>query len=140
VRPRIAVVEGDDLLPRLAELRAAGERFLHLDKGMPLDGIEPLTANAYLGGWGIAEALRRGADIVITGRVTDAALTLGPLILGWRRRPNSGVARRRARDRAARLRRNCLVIGATFDLANVDPIVEHYGRDVRDHQTSGTGG
>ncbi len=87
VRPRIAVVEGDDLLPRLAELRAAGERFVHLDKQVPLDGIEPLTANAYLGGWGIAEALGRGADIVITGRVTDAALVVGPAAwrFGWRR-------------------------------------------------------
>jgi Acyclic terpene utilisation family protein AtuA len=87
VRPRIAVVDGDDLLPRLAELRAAGERFVHLDKQVPLDGIEPLTANAYLGGWGIAEALGRGADIVITGRVTDASLVVGPAAwrFGWRR-------------------------------------------------------
>lgn len=87
VRPRIAVVEGDDLLPRLAELRAAGERFVHLDRGVPLDGLEPLTANAYLGGWGIAEALGRGADLVITGRVTDAALVVGPAAwrFGWRR-------------------------------------------------------
>ena len=48
---------------------------------------EVLTANAYLGGWGIAEALARGADIVITGRVTDAALTVGPAAWqhGWRR-------------------------------------------------------
>ena len=46
-----------------------------------------VTANAYLGGWGIAEALRRGADVVVTGRVTDAALTLGPAAwrFGWRR-------------------------------------------------------
>ena len=78
---RIAVVEGDDLTPRLAELRAAGERFAHLDKKVPLAG-EPLTANAYLGGWGIAEALRRGADIVVTGRVSDAALVVGPA--AWR--------------------------------------------------------
>jgi len=87
VRPRIAVVDGDDLMPRLAELRAAGERFMHLDKRVPLDGIEPLTANAYLGGWGIAEALGRGADIVITGRVTDASLVVGPAAwrFGWRR-------------------------------------------------------
>jgi hypothetical protein len=90
VAPRIAVVEGDDLLPRLAELQAApggGERFVHLDKGIALGGIEPLTANAYLGGWPIAEALARGADIVITGRVTDAALVVGPAAwrFGWRR-------------------------------------------------------
>ena len=82
---RIAVLEGDDLMPRLPELRAAGERFVHLDKNAPFDfgaGREPLTANAYLGGWGIAEALRRGADIVVTGRVSDAALVVGPA--AWR--------------------------------------------------------
>ena len=81
VAPRIAVVEGDDLVPRLGELRAAGERFVHLDKGVALER-EPLTANAYLGGWAIAEALRRGADIVVTGRVSDAALVVGPA--AWR--------------------------------------------------------
>ncbi|MGZ3430192.1 MAG: acyclic terpene utilization AtuA family protein, partial [Polyangia bacterium] len=90
VRARIAVVEGDDLMPRLGELRAAGERFTHLDKGTPFPfdaGADPLTANAYLGGWGIAEALGRGADIVVTGRVSDAALVVGPSAwrFGWAR-------------------------------------------------------
>jgi hypothetical protein len=90
VRARIAVVEGDDLMPRLSELRAGGERFAHLDKGTPFHfnaGADPLTANAYLGGWGIAEALERGADIVVTGRVSDAALVVGPSAwrFGWKR-------------------------------------------------------
>lgn len=87
VRARIAVVEGDDLLPRLGELRAAGERFVHLDRGEPLPDEGVVTANAYLGGWGIAEALARGADVVITGRVTDAALVVGPAAwkFGWKR-------------------------------------------------------
>src|SRR5580700_2203101 len=59
----------------------------HLDTGEPLGDRPVITANAYLGGWGIAEALARGADIVITGRVTDAALALGPAAWrhGWRR-------------------------------------------------------
>jgi hypothetical protein len=85
VAARIAVVEGDDLMPRLGELRTAGERFVHLDKNVPFAfdaGRDPLTANAYLGGWGIAEALHRGADIVVTGRVSDAALVVGPA--AWR--------------------------------------------------------
>jgi hypothetical protein len=59
---RIAHVEGDDLLARAGELGLGS----------------PLTANAYLGGWGIAECLRAGADIVVTGRVTDASLVVGP--------------------------------------------------------------
>lgn len=86
-KARIAVVEGDDLLPRLGALQADGERFVHLDRGVPLGAREVLTANAYLGGWGIAEALGRGADVVVTGRVSDAALVVGPAAwrYGWRR-------------------------------------------------------
>jgi hypothetical protein len=86
-RVRIAYVEGDDLMPRLDELRAAGETFTNLDTGEPLDsfGAAPLTANAYLGGRGITAALAAGADVVITGRVTDAALVVGPAAWwhGW---------------------------------------------------------
>src|SRR3989442_1920151 len=84
VRARIAHVEGDDLLPRLAELQAQGVELRHLDKGPPLAALDKqvVTANAYLGAWGIVEALRRGADVVICPRVTDAALTLGPA--AWR--------------------------------------------------------
>lgn len=78
----VAHVEGDDLLGRLdgIELRDA-------DTGEPLGQTHPITANAYLGGWGIAEALSRGADIVVTGRVTDAALVVGPAAWrhGWKR-------------------------------------------------------
>ncbi|EYF03211.1 acyclic terpene utilization AtuA family protein [Chondromyces apiculatus] len=78
--PRVAVVEGDDLAPRLDELQRAGNAFTHLDRGTPLAraGGMPVTANAYLGAWGIREALVGGADIVVTGRVADAALVLGP--------------------------------------------------------------
>jgi len=78
--PRIAYVEGDDLLERLDDLQDEGHEFRNLDRGTPLAaaGITPLTANAYLGGWGIAEALAAGADVVVTGRVTDAALVIGP--------------------------------------------------------------
>jgi hypothetical protein len=80
LKARIAHIEGDDLLPRLDELQAAGHELKHLDSGKPLAalGRAPLTANAYLGGWGIAEALGQGADIVICPRVTDAALVVGP--------------------------------------------------------------
>ena len=76
--PVIAYVEGDDLLPRLEELKAAGVELVHMETGVPLGDRQVMTANAYLGGWGIADALDRGADIVITGRVTDAALVVGP--------------------------------------------------------------
>ena len=76
---RVAYIEGDDLMPRLSDLQAAGVAFTHLEtrQRMADAGVQPVTANAYLGGWGIASALRRGADVVITGRVTDAALVVG---------------------------------------------------------------
>lgn len=85
--PLVAHLEGDDLLPRLPELAARGERLAHISTGQPLagSGVEPLTANAYLGGWGIAAALEAGADVVICGRVTDASLVVGPAAwaFGW---------------------------------------------------------
>jgi hypothetical protein len=85
--PALGVVDGDDLLPRLDEVLAAGVPFAHLDDGRPLREIREriVAANAYLGAWPIAEALGAGAQIVVTGRITDAALTVGPLVHehGW---------------------------------------------------------
>lgn len=86
--PTIAYVDGDDLLPRLADLVAAGVDLAHFVTGEPVGDISRfVSANAYLGCWGIVEALRRGADIVITGRVTDAAVVCGPAAWyhGWAR-------------------------------------------------------
>ncbi len=84
---RIAVVSGDDLLPRLDELFAAGHTLNHLDTGTPLSDIRDriVSANAYLGAKPIAEVLTQGAEIVITGRVADASLTVGPAAheFGW---------------------------------------------------------
>lgn len=75
----VAHVEGDDLMPRLPQLLERGHEFANIDTGIPLrdKDVEPVSANAYLGGWGIASALARGADVVVTGRVTDAALVVG---------------------------------------------------------------
>ncbi|MBI5594266.1 MAG: DUF1446 domain-containing protein [Deltaproteobacteria bacterium] len=80
LHPAVAAVTGDDLLARLPDLQARGEAFTHLDSGMDLAGAagSPITANAYLGGWGIAKALEQGADIVVGGRIADAALVAGP--------------------------------------------------------------
>lgn len=83
----IATVSGDSVLERIDELRAAGEPLAHMDSGEDIASVRErmLFANAYLGAQPIAEALARGADIVLTGRVADAALTLGPLAyeFGW---------------------------------------------------------
>src|SRR4051812_11594180 len=78
LRVNVAHVEGDDLMPQVADLRGAdGGGLANLDTGAALTG-DPVTANAYLGGWGIAAALDAGAQVVVTGRVTDAALVIGP--------------------------------------------------------------
>src|SRR5207237_3398373 len=80
VRASVAHIEGDDLLPRLGELQAAGHELRNLDTGRSLAeaGVEPVSANVYLGAWGIVEALKAGADIVVCPRVTDASLVVGP--------------------------------------------------------------
>ena len=85
--PTIAYVDGDDLLPRLDELTATGALRPFGPDGDLGDPAGYLTANAYLGCWGIVDALERGADIVVTGRVTDAAVTCGPAAHhhGWAR-------------------------------------------------------
>ena len=76
--PTIAWIDGDDLLPRAQDLVATGALLSFEADGELGDPAAYLTANAYLGCWGIVAALNRGADIVVTGRVTDAAVTCGP--------------------------------------------------------------
>jgi hypothetical protein len=78
----IATVAGDDLLPRLDALLAAGHTLTNLDTGEPITTIRDrvVSANAYLGARPIVEALRGGAAVVITGRVADASLTLAPAV------------------------------------------------------------
>ena len=84
----VAHVEGDDLFARIGELREAGQPLDHLDTGQPLATAtgEVVSANAYLGGWPIVEALRGGADVVVCPRVTDASLVVGPAAWhhGWK--------------------------------------------------------
>jgi Acyclic terpene utilisation family protein AtuA len=82
---RVSHVEGDDVFGRLDALQQAGHSLPNLTSGEPLSSWshQPLTANAYLGGFGIARALAHGADIVITGRVADASLVVGPAAWWW---------------------------------------------------------
>lgn len=84
VAPTVASVAGDDLIDRLDE---PSLRSLADGTPLPESPITPITANAYLGSWGIAAALDRGADVVVTGRVTDAAVVMGPAAhhFGWAR-------------------------------------------------------
>jgi hypothetical protein len=84
---KIGVVTGDDILPRLDELLERGVPLRDMDTGQPLADIRGrvLSANVYLGAWPVVEALSAGAQVVITGRVTDTGLTLAPMIhsYGW---------------------------------------------------------
>ncbi len=88
---KVAVVTGDDLLPGLDDLIAQGLPFTNLDTGQDLANADIrgriVNANAYLGAETVCQALDSGADLVITGRVTDSALFLGPLLheFGWAR-------------------------------------------------------
>jgi hypothetical protein len=86
LHPTIAYVRGDDLMPDMTELLAS-DRLRHFETGDPIKEASFLTANAYLGCWGIVDALNRGADIVVTGRTTDAAVVCGPAAWhhGWKR-------------------------------------------------------
>jgi hypothetical protein len=85
---KVGIVEGDDILDRLPELIAAGERFANMDTGAPLSDVldRVSSANVYIGAKAVADCLAAGADIVIGGRITDPALVAGPLVheFGWR--------------------------------------------------------
>ena len=148
----IGVVSGDDLLGRVDQLLAAGHALANLDTGRPLRDVRDRlqSVNAYLGAAPIVAALGRGADIVITGRVTDTGLTLGPMMheFGWA--PDAWdllaagtVAGHTIECGAQCSGGNCLVDWQRIpDLANVGyPIVEAYADgtfEITKH--AGTGG
>ena len=77
---KVAYIDGDDLIPMMDKLTDLGEKFSNLDKDLELKDYskKPITANAYLGAWGIKEALDNEADVVVCPRVTDAAVVIGP--------------------------------------------------------------
>ena len=86
---RVAHIEGDDILAALEQIQTEGEELRHLDRDVPLSELdrEILSANVYLGAWGIVEAMNRGAGVVVCPRVTDASVVVGPAAwrFGWGR-------------------------------------------------------
>jgi hypothetical protein len=84
---RIGVVLGDDILPTIDDLISAGHAMKHMETGQPIVDVRNklLSANVYTGAAPLVEALRQGAQIIITGRTTDTGLTLAPMIheFGW---------------------------------------------------------
>jgi len=134
-RVRIGVVTGDDLLPRLDELMAGGHPLAHMETGEPLSTVRDrvLSANAYIGSVPIVQALANGANIVVTGRSTDTALTMAPLrhefgwgATDWNRLAAGIIAGHIIECGAQCSGGNCLYEWQTIpDLANVGyPIVE----------------
>ena len=132
---RIGVITGDDLLPRLDELIDGGHALANMETNEPLSTVRDrvLSANAYIGSVPIAEALQRNANIVITGRSTDTALTMAPLRyeFGWAAddwdRLAAGIIAGHIIECGAQCSGgNCLYDWQTIpDLANVGyPIVE----------------
>lgn len=85
---KIGVVLGDDILDQLDALKTGGVSLNNMETGEKLDSVREkvMSANVYFGAWPVVEALRQGAQIVITGRTTDTGLTLAPMIyeFGWK--------------------------------------------------------
>ncbi|HKY59564.1 MAG TPA: acyclic terpene utilization AtuA family protein [Gemmatimonadota bacterium] len=134
-RVRIGTVTGDDILDRLPDLIERGHPLANMDDGRPLEEVldRVESANAYIGAAPIVEALRRGANVVVTGRSTDTALTYAPMIhaFGWAEddwdRIAHGIVAGHVNECGAQVTGgNCLVDWKTVpDLADVGyPIVE----------------
>ncbi len=134
-RVKIGTVTGDDILERLPDLIDRGHELANLDDGRPLaavlDRVE--SANAYIGAGPIVEALQRGADVIVTGRSTDTALTYAPMIHAfgwadddWDRIAHGIVAGHINECGAQTTGGNCLVDWETIpDLADIGyPIIE----------------
>ena len=111
---KVGVVLGDNILDGIDPLLAQGHKLKNMETGEPVSDIRDriLSANVYFGAWPIVEALRQGAQIVVTGRTTDTGLTLAPMIheFGWKpddwnRMAAGTVARTHSRMRGAIFRR-----------------------------------
>jgi hypothetical protein len=149
---RIGVITGEDLLPRLDDLIENGHPLSNMDTGEPLSTVRDrvLSANAYIGAAPIVEALGKGANVVITGRSTDTALTMAPLLpeFGWARddwdRLAAGIVAGHIIECGAQCSGgNCLYDWRSIpDLANIGyPIIEaHDDGSFIVYKHPGTGG
>ena len=133
---RIGVILGDDIMPRLEDLIAAGHTLNNMDDGRPLTDVldRVLSANAYIGAKPIVQALQRNANVIITGRSTDTALTYAPMMyeFGWSEtdcdRLAAGVVAGHINECGAQASGgNSLIAWEDLDLADVGfPIIEAY--------------
>jgi hypothetical protein len=136
----VAWIDGDDLLPRLEEMIAAGEPLDHLDRGVSLAELEHqvLSANAYLGGAGIAAALAAGADLVVCPRVTDAALVVGPAMwrFGWQRDDWDRLAAAVVAGHVIECSAQCT--GGNYSFLDEVPSLEHPGFPIAEMHEDGS--
>jgi hypothetical protein len=138
LNPTIGFVAGDDLMPRLDALKTSGHTFEHLDTGELLGDRGVLTANAYLGGWGIVDALQRGADIVVTGRTTDASVVMGPAAWhhGWARDDYDALAGALVAGHVIEC--GCQATGGNFAFFQEVPGLEHPGFPIAEIAADGS--
>jgi hypothetical protein len=138
--PCIAHVEGDDVLPKLPALQQQGHELRHMDKDLPLSALKAqvVTANAYLGGWGIVEALNRGADVVICPRVTDAALVVGPAAWNfkWTRKDWDRLAGAIVAGHIIECGPQCT--GGNYSFFNEVPDIAHIGFPIAEMHADGS--
>ena len=137
---KVAYIDGDDLMPRITELNNEGELFNNIDKKIPLNesGCQTLTANAYLGAWGIKEALDKGADIVVCPRVTDAAVVIGPAAwkFGWNRTDYDSLAGALAAGHIIEC--GCQATGGNYSFFKEVPTFDNVGYPIAEIEKDGS--
>lgn len=137
---KVAYIDGDDLMPRIDELNKKGEVFKNIDKNISLADSEcqTLTANAYLGAWGIKEALDQGADIVVCPRVTDAAVVIGPAAwkFGWSRTDYDSLAGALAAGHIIEC--GCQATGGNYSFFKEVPSFDNVGYPIAEIENDGS--
>jgi len=137
---KVAYITGDDLMPRMDALIKEGEPFSNIDKQIPIEdsGCQTLTANAYLGAWGIKEALDAGADIVVCPRVTDAAVVIGPAAwkFNWSRDDYDALAGALAAGHIIEC--GCQATGGNYSFFNEVPSFDNVGYPIAEIKADGS--
>ena len=137
---KVAYITGDDLMPRMDALIKDGETFSNIDRQIPIkdSGCQTLTANAYLGAWGIKEALDAGADIVVCPRVTDAAVVIGPAAwkFNWNRDDYDALAGALAAGHIIEC--GCQATGGNYSFFKEVPSFDNVGYPIAEIKSDGS--
>lgn len=138
---KVGVVTGDDLLPRIDDLMAQGHALANMETGAPLSEVRDrvLSANAYIGSTPIVEALAHGAQIVITGRSTDTALTMAPIRFefGWKPEDYDRMAAGIVAGHILECGAQCSGGNCSYDWRNI-PDLENVGYPIVEAQDDGS--